>query len=243
MPSNSEIKCLAVTSAFEGAGWGGVDDAGDRMGWSAFALQWNAGQGTLQPLLRDMYAAGRQTFAKCCTQPVDQYGGKLTDLSCALLTMANMGNDQAVAWCNARRGTGGQPLAHWRAAFKALGAEPGFRAIQLQHARPYMNRARAYMVSFEFRSERALALMFDHCVQCGSLSDGTFTRYNANITAGMTERQKLAVLAEAMGPQGGEYAGDVWSRRRTIAHGTGEVHEGQFNLAGAPYFLTDDAAG
>lgn len=234
---NTRTKCLAITSAFEGAGPGTVSDARDGQGWSVGSIQWNFGRGTVQGLLQSMHAAGPATFSRCCTQRVAQQGGDLVDLSGALLAACALPAAEGVAWCKAREDAQGRPLEHWRAAFAALGAEPGFQAIEAAHTGSYMASAEGYMAQFGFTTERALSLLFDICVQEGSITPPSLARFRA--TESGSERDRLVELARAVGPQAGQWAADVESRKLCIAYGTGTVHDRAYNLASAPYFLTD----
>jgi hypothetical protein len=234
---NSKQKALAITSSFEGAGWGGVSDAGDQMGWSAFALQWNFGQSTLQPLIKRMQAAGPATFKRCLTQPVAQLGGNATDLSGDLLHVCDLPVAEAIAWCNART-AGGRPLEHWRKGFAALGAEPGYQAIQVDAAGRYFGTAQEIMAELGFATERALAFCFDLAVQDGSIDGAIASAYRAAVASdeaalkrALTEPEKLVKLAHALVTEvRPQFRFDVLSRKLAIATGIGTVHRRGYDL-------------
>jgi hypothetical protein len=86
-------------------------------------------------------------------------------------------------------------------------------------------------------TERAIALLFDVCVQNGSLSPATVARIQADfaqIPAGDPMDVEVARLrsvanrcAEASRPK---YVEDVRARKLTIANGQGTVHNILYNL-------------
>lgn len=234
---DSKQRAMAITGTFEGAGWGGVSNAGDGMGWSFGVIQWNFGQSTLQPLILDMQANGPQTFVTACTQPVAAYGGKPINLAPELLAAVRLPGRGGVQWCEQHQDANGQPLPHWRAVFEALGNVQGFRTVQLKHAKPYMDRAEVYMSQFGFATDRALCLLFDVCVQMGSISDESRARYAIESASATSEQQKLVALARAVGPQAGQWSSDVESRKLAIATGKGIVHGRVFD--GAAFGLND----
>jgi hypothetical protein len=231
----TEEKCFAITAAFEGGGYGALSGNFDGQGISFGFLQWNLGRGTLQPLLLAMYAEGPATFVRCFTQPVETapFNSQTVNLAPDILRVCReLGPDGAVAWAEGRQDSGHRLLPHWVKAFKAISAEPGFQKLQRRHAAPYMNRARGYMATFGFKTERALALLFDICVQMGSIGPGSRARYAAaTVGRKLAEPQKLEALARTVAPQGGRWAADVLSRKLTIALGKGIVHGRPYNIA------------
>lgn len=232
MPATIE-KCFNLTAAFEGGGYAALSGNFDGQGISFGFLQWNLGRGTLQPLIRAMFEANHAAFRTCCTQYVDHYK-KTMDLSTDFLAVGYMDSDIAVKWAVQRQDKGHRLLPHWTKIFKALAAVPEFQAVQRRFARPYLDRALTYQNTYGFRSERGLALMFDICVQMGSIGPGARGRYAAAVTGrALTEQQKLEAMATAIAPQGGPWAKDVLSRKMTIAKGAGIVH-------GRPYQLERD---
>lgn len=229
----SQEKCFALTGAFEGRGYRSLSGSFDGQGISFGFLQWNLGQGTLQPLLKAMHKAGPKTFQRCCTVWVSSKDTeRLLDLSGDLLQVAGRTPADAVAWAEQRQDEGDRLLPHWVQVFYNLADEPGFQAIQRQFAKPYMDKAIAYAQTFNFQSERGLALLFDICVQMGSITAPSRQRYQA--TAKGDEADRLLAMAHAVTPQAGKrWARDVLSRKRTIALGKGVVH-------GMPYHLERD---
>jgi hypothetical protein len=226
-------KAFAITAAFEGGGYSTLSGSFDGMGISFGFLQYNLGTGTLQPLLRDMAAADRAEFSRCCTQPVADapFNGKPVDLSNQILEVCAMPAHAAVRWAIARQDGGHRLLPHWTACFKALAAVPKFQGIQRKHAQRYVDDAIGIMRHYGFKSERALALCFDITVQMGSVTSPSDSRYIASTGANQTEQQRLEMLARAIAPQAGRWANDVLARKLTIARGLGVVHGRPYNLA------------
>lgn len=236
---NSEEKAFAITMAFEGGSYSAVSGNFDGQGISFGAVQFCLGQGTLQPVIKGMYAKNPGLFKKCCTIIVNYppFNGKTVDLSSALLEMCKLTPKQAVQWAKERHDNN-KLMPHWVQLFKNLGAEPEFQAVQRSMAVYYMSKAKEYMRKFGFKSERALALLHDITIQMGSIGTGAMARYNATAKASMSEPEKLLKLAIAMGPQGGAYSADVLSRKKTIAIGSGNVHGRTYNLE-RDFGLTD----
>lgn len=241
---SSVDRAFTITGRFEGHGYGALSGDFDGQGISYGFIQWNLGQGTLQPLLRAMYAEGPQTFRRCFTQFVADYG-KALDLTDQILAVCAMPRAEAVAWARARQTkSGGRPrlLPHWAAAFRELAEIEGFQAVQRRFAeKPYMARAKDYMKAYGFRSDRALCLLFDITVQMGSITAPSRGRYLiATAGRGLSEQAKLVALAKAVAPQGGPWAHDVLARKSAIATGRGTVHGAAFD--GSRYGLHDGPA-
>lgn len=225
-------KCFALTSAFEGGGYANLAGSFDGQGVSFGFLCWNLGSGTLQTLLKAMQAEGPATFERCFTQPVNNKGRMVvTNLAPDILAVCNMSNTEAVHWAEKRQDSKHRLLPHWVAAFKDLAQVPGFNAVQRKHAhKPYMVKALSYVAAYGFKSERALALMFDICVQMGSIRAPSRARYNNAFCPPMDEEARLVLLARSVAPQGGRWAQDVLARKMTIAKGGGIVHGRSYQL-------------
>lgn len=236
-------KAFLITASFEGSGYAQVTPNFDGAGLSFGIIQWNFGTGTLHGLIKAMYKKNPQKFSQLCTVLVDSapYNGKMVDLSKPLLEVCNMTSGAAVQWCKARHDGNGRLLSHWVNLFKNLGNDLEFQVIQRQFAGSYMNTAKKYMSTFGFKSERALALLYDICVQMGSVGNGSMNRYKATTTPSMNERDKLIKLAIAMGPQAGQWERDVRSRKDCIANGFGVVHGRKYDLS-KQYGLGDGPA-
>lgn len=247
-----EYRSLALTAGFETSA--GVPDcfaglAGDfdGQGISFGVLQWNLGQGTLQPLLKKMLAQHpavvQATFG-------DGFG--------ALGEMLNRDRPAQLAWARTIQGPRGRSLKEpWHARFVALGRTTECQQIQVAMAGDRFRRARQLCGEYGLWSERGVALMFDIVVQNGSIRDETKRRIVAEFEAlpGALTREEREILrmriianrrAEAARA---EFIEDVRRRKLTIANGVGIVHgrgydlERQFLLRLVPAALSSgDAA-
>jgi hypothetical protein len=234
IPRTSAEKAFAITMSFEGdGGYASLSGNFDGEGISFGCVQFNLGQGTLQPVLLDMQANGPATFAKCFTQHVALFNRDV-DLSGEIIKVCHLAPSDAVVWAKSMQDSKGDFLKsydHWEMAFKALATIAGFNAVQRKHAGVYMDRAKAYMSAFGFKSERALCLLFDICIQMGSISLMSKARYHAaSIGQPNDEPSRLIRLAKAVTPQGGKYSGDVLARKLCIAAGSGLVHGHTYDL-------------
>ncbi|NRF65665.1 peptidoglycan-binding protein [Aquincola sp. S2] len=226
-------RCLALTGSFEtGAGepecFCGLSGDFDGQGISFGVLQWNFGQGSLQPLLADMFTQHPNVLG-------DIFGGHLEALKLAL----DSDKDELMAFARSVQ----HPVKHtvhepWRGFAKSLGRTPEFQAIQTRHAGKRLDAAAALCREFGLTSERALALMFDIVVQNGSISAIVKAQIRAderNLGPGLApDRRELALMeivanrrAQAANPR---WVDDVRSRKLCIARGEGTVH-------GIPYDL------
>lgn len=234
MAKTSAQKAADLTASFEGsAGYGSLSGNFDKAGISFGFIQFNLISNTLQPVIRAMYAVDPVRFRRACTVPNAWFKGP-HDHTEDLLVMAGLSGAAAVAWAVSRQDAGFRLLPHWTAVFGNLAREPLFQAVQARFAKPYMDRAVTYMAAYGFRSERALSLLFDICVQCGSITLGSKTRYQL-ATAGrsLDEQGKLKALATAVMKQDDRewVQRDILSRKMTIAVGMGVVHSTPYNLA------------
>jgi len=228
-------RCLALTGAFETSV--GVPDcfaglAGDfdGQGLSFGVVQWNLGQGTLQPLLNEMI-----------TQHEDVLRGLFHDHFSELQGMLASRRDLQLEWArniqDPRRHAIFEP---WKGLFQALGRTPEFQAIEVEHASALHAAAQNLCSRFDVSSERALALMFDIRVQNGSIDQKTEAKIRedfATIAPADDEVARLRAIAnrraEASAPA---FVEDVRVRKLTIANGSGTVHgiswdlEAQFGI-------------
>src|ERR1017187_1535879 len=122
-------RCLALSGAFETSTgfpdcFCGLTGDFDGMGMSYGVLQWNFGQGTLQPLFSDMLSAHEDVMESLFHDNLD-----------ALKNMLSSSMDSQLAWARSIQ----DPLRHaifepWKGLFLALGRTQEFQAIQLAHA-------------------------------------------------------------------------------------------------------------
>jgi D-alanyl-D-alanine dipeptidase len=165
--SASEERALRVTTTFEGGhplNFSALAGDGDHQGISFGMLQWNFGQQTLQPMLRDFAAHFPQRF--------DAILGRE---AAALRDTLQRTHAEQMAFARQRmnvqnpRGADRPPVIGepWQTHFLQLGREPGFQGIELRAARNLMCLAERDARRLGLTTERGLALVFDTVVQTG----------------------------------------------------------------------------
>jgi hypothetical protein len=225
-------RCLALTGAFETSTgipdcYCGLTGNFDGQGISFGVLQWNLGQGTLQPMLTEMIRDHRDVAASIFHDDLDTLSGVLAFPVARQLQWADSIQDP-------HRHTVFEP---WRGMFRALGRTDEYQTIQVRNADAIRRSAEAMCRRFDVFSERALALMFDILVQNGSIKPETEALIRsdyAKIPPGDPADVEVARLraianrrAEAARP---DYVDDVRGRKLTIAEGHGTVHNVPYDL-------------
>jgi hypothetical protein len=225
-------RCMALTGTFEtsiGAPdcYCGLVGNFDKQGISFGVLQWNLGQGTLQPMLSDMITAHGSVAATV-----------FQDHLPAVVAMLAMPRPQQLQWAQSvqdvRRFTLFEP---WNGMFKTLGRTPEFQAIQVRYAEGLRQTAVTMCRSFGLGSERALALMFDICVQNGAINRTTAATIRADFNTlapaddSATEVAKMRIVANRRAEAASaRFVEDVRVRKLTIANGEGNVHNVPYDL-------------
>jgi len=226
-------RCLALTGAFETGApipecFAALAGDFDGQGLSFGALQWNLGQGTLQPLLGEM----NRRHPKVVKDVFHEYHP-------VLKAVLEAGRADQLAWARSiqdpRRFVIHEP---WRGLLKTLGRREEFQDIQVKAADRLYRSALALCRTYRVRSERAVALMFDIKVQNGSISEVVQAQIEADVarlkpsgTWAEDEVARLRIIAdrraEAADPR---WVEDVRARKLTIANGEGTVHGNSFSL-------------
>jgi len=223
-------RCLALTGSFETSSYPpdcfcGLSGDFDHMGLSFGALQWNVGQGTLQPLLMQMW---------------DQHADVARDIfhehfdTVTALRTASPEEQLAFARSVQTQTKVNEP---WKGMLVALGRTPEFQGVQTDHASKIYTRALQMCGDYGLLSERAVALMFDIATQCGSISDVVRAQITADFahliqTNSSNEVAKMfAVANRCAAASKPVYVDDVRNRKLTIANGTGTVHDSYYDLS------------
>jgi hypothetical protein len=122
----------------------------------------------------------------------------------------------------------------WRGMLKQLGRTQEFQDIQAKHATQIHARAVAMCNDYGLTTERGVALMFDICVQNGSISPVVKAQILADFIGLPDAKDQVArmrVIANrrsaAVKPQ---FINDVRTRKLTVAEGVGTVHGIQYDL-------------
>lgn len=226
-------RCLALTGTFETSMaapdcYAGLSGDFDGQGLSFGVVQWNIGQGTLQPLLQEMIAGHEDVMSGLFGNRLDAFRTMLASPLAAQLVWVRGIQDPV-------RHTISEP---WNELFRSLGRTPEFQAIEVAHADAIHQAALQLCARFGVTTERAVALMFDIRVQNYSISAATEAKIRADFSAIPTgtapldaEVAKLQSIAnrraEAASPR---YVEDVRVRKLAIANGSGTVHGVQYDL-------------
>ncbi len=234
-----DSRCLALTGSFETGKFSPECFATmtgnfDGQGMSFGALQWNFGQGTLQPLLKEMCAIHQDIVSGI-------FGENLGRLQQAI----NGGKDAALSFAASIQDQAKHTITDpWKQMFRALGLTPEFQAIEVIGAAAYYQKGVRLCQDYGLWSERGRALMFDICVQNGSIADSVkalimadFGKLPQSALPEETELAKMRIVAnrraEAANPK---FVEDVRRRKLCIAEGKGVVHGINYDL-GAQFGL------
>jgi len=156
-------RCLALTGTFETSKYPpesflGLSGDFDGMGISFGVCQWNIGQGSLQPLLGQMFEQHAAVAQNIFHENLDT----LKALGSASL------NDQLEFTRSIQvRGQVNEP---WKGMLLTLGRTSEFQQIQADHATSLYEQALRLGQEYGLTSERGVALMFDIVTQNGSIS-------------------------------------------------------------------------
>jgi len=222
-------RTLALTGSFEtGAPFPGCFAAltgdFDGQGLSFGCLQWNFGQGSLQPLLKRMGQRHSDVME-------DVFGDHYRELQAVL----DSSLDEQLEWARSIQDPNRNEVREpWRGLFKTLGRREAFQDLQTEASDRLYDAAVDLSREFDVRSERAVALMFDIKVQNGSIPNpvrAQIRRDFEELPADAGEEAQLRIIAnrraEASKPR---WIEDVRSRKLTIAIGQGTVHGRRYDL-------------
>lgn len=226
-------KCLALTGTFETSSgppecFVGLSGDFDGQGLSFGALQWNFGQDSLQPLLKEAISEHRSVVRSIFQSQFD-----------VLMAVLDSDKTEQTRFAHSIQ----DPIKHqihepWRGMLKALGRTPQFQAIQVKHAARLFQAANTLARDYGLWSQRGTALMFDIKVQNGSISAVTraqiladFASLPAGLRKKQSEVERMAIIAnrraEAANPR---WIEDVRARKLCIARGEGMVHGIRYDL-------------
>ncbi|MCG2589933.1 peptidoglycan-binding domain-containing protein [Rhodohalobacter sulfatireducens] len=222
-------RSLALTGAFETSQpppdcFAGITGDFDGQAISFGALQWNIGQGSLQPLLLKMDEENpeivEEIFADHCSE---------------FREILQSPHEQQMEWGRSIQDPIRLVLREpWRGLFKSLGRNKEFQQIQVEAAERLYDAAQDLADEYDLKSERAVALMFDIKVQNGSIYSYVreqILRDFDQLSDDAGEEERLIIVAnrraEASNPR---WVEDVRNRKLTIARGEGTVHGMHYNL-------------
>lgn len=229
-------QCLALTGGFETNQpppdcFAGLSGDFDGQGLSFGVVQWNIGQGTLQPLLTEM------------NQNHPDLLGQIFGSNCStLVAMLGETLEEQLAWARSIQ----DPVRHalfepWQGQFKALGRQQEFQDIETKSAAGLFRDALALCNDFGVSSERAAALMFDIKVQNGGIRNWVkplilsdfqqLDQAGAEASDVPREIARLRIIATRVASAANpKWIADVQNRKLTIANGQGTVHGNYYDL-------------
>jgi hypothetical protein len=223
-------RCLALTGSFETGRyppecfWGITGDF-DGMGLSFGALQWNVGQGTLQPLLGQMFdqhtSVAQDIFHEHFDTVHSLRGSPIPDQLAFTRSIQTKGVLQ-------------EP---WLGMLVTLGRTPEYQTIQTAHASNLFQQALSLCSEYGLTSERSVALMFDIVTQSGSISSIVKAQILADFGSlpasdPGNEVAKMRIVANRRAAASNpKYIDDVRTRKLAIANGNGKVHGIVYDLA------------
>lgn len=227
------FKCLALTGSFETNApvpecFAGLSGDFDGQGMSFGVCQWNIGQGSLQPLLKNMDEQHRDVVKGIFHDDYPVFAAWLKDTLEAELD-----------WIRGLQDPRHNLAEPWRGYFKALGRTEKFQQIQMEAADALFKKGLALREKYSLTSDRAAALMFDILVQNGSIGPTTEAqiladcgKLDASLPAEQLEVERMKVVANRRAEAAkSEWIEDVRRRKLTIATGEGAVHGRYYNLA------------
>ena len=231
--SDLDYKCLALTGSFETGKpvpecFAGLSGDFDGQGISFGVLQWNFGQDSLQPLLKEMI--------KVHPRIIKQIFG--TNYKVLIETL-NSDKEEIMFFARSIQ----HPMKYfiyepWRGMFKSLGRTEEYQAIQVKYASGLYDDALRLCKLYELWSERAVALMFDIKVQNGSISRrvqsqilSDYSALRKNLSKKSLEIARMRIVANRRAEASyTRWIEDVRSRKLCIANGSGRVHGVDYDI-------------
>lgn len=228
--SGLAYKCLSLTGSFETsrlppACFAGLAGNFDGQGLSFGALQWNLGQGTLQPMLKEMNAAYAIKFREAFGANAD-----------VLLNVVTRTIPEQIAWAKTIQDSKFHVQSPWKDQFEYLGLSEEYQGIETAHASKLFAAGLLLCDEYGLDSERGAALMFDIKVQNGSIKPETkalilqdFRHLTPSGDPATDEIAKMVIIANRRA-EASHAVEDVRARKLTIANGKGTVHGASYNL-------------
>ncbi|MCP3746761.1 hypothetical protein [Paenibacillus sp. A3M_27_13] len=214
-------KAIKITASFEGSGYANIAGNSDDQGLSLGILQWNIGQGTLQPMLISF-------VNKYNNQAKEIFGQNYTSLAKAL-----QGSKQdQMNWARSINDNHNKIKKVWKEQLIAMCNTKEFQEIQNKAMDKYIKQAYSLASTFNLKTERGLALAFDIAVQNWACTSSRTKSINQKIKSGnLSEQEALKLIAQgAVDKSSEKNKDDVKSRKFTIVNGIGTVHGKSYNL-------------
>lgn len=215
-------KVLRSTGFFEGNdGYSTTTGNFDGQGLSFGIIQFNFGQSSLQPLLKDYINNHNSEFTSVFGS---SKAATLKDV------VFNKTLAQQIQWGASISTSGGDVNSEWKPLFKNMGAKSANQTLQRQHAGQYFNRAETFANDFGIISTQGLAFLFDHAVQSWSFSGYTQSQIRTEILRDESlwhqtgEKGRYPDYNRLYTVLKGVQGSDPIARRTAIRNGSGTVH-------------------
>lgn len=192
----------------------------DGQGMSFGILQYNFGQKTLQPILREFKQKASEDIFQSIFKEVDE--DRLFDL---VQQDDETAKDALVSWADGISTPNKTTLiVSWENCFKRLGENEICRGLQNTYKNTYVAQAIYICKQYELATVRGFVLAFDMAVKDWAYGTDKFNAIMSQVTSNTTELEKLLIMAE--------YGKDDASkaRKNTIASGSGYVNGEEINL-------------
>jgi hypothetical protein len=214
-------RALQVTAAWEGTGYGGANGNFDGQGitWGIVGFTWRNGE--LQGLLADV----KQQYPAIFSAAFGPLEGEMEQV-------LGQSRSEQMTWAQRISMSGGQTLSpRWESAFAALGEHLEVRIIEDDYARNrYWAAGLRLANQFGLASDAGLAQSFD-CVVQMTITDEILADIGNQISNGMSELEKMRVIATVVADASPHYHDDVLSRKMSFVTGRGLVHDDRYDLA------------
>lgn len=226
-------RCLALTGSFETGKsipdcFSGLSGDFDGQGISFGVLQWNFGQKSLQPLLRDMRDRHPDVMKSVFQDQYDMLVKVLSLSQSEIMQFARQLQHSVKHFV----------FEPWRGMFVALGRTTEFQDIEAKYAHETFAKSIRLCREYELWSERAAALMFDIMVQNGGIASvirrtilAEFETIGRSLPPDVLEVAKMRIVANRRADAAkAKWAEDVRARKLCCANGSGVVHGVEYDL-------------
>lgn len=191
----------------------------DGQGISFGLIQYNFGQGTLQPILNSMIAEYPDDMEA-------MFGSSDYSILCSKL--AGTVSEQ-ISWADSITLSNGELISDWKEHFYQLGQHSHCQKLQKDGLKPYWERAISPICeSFGFTTCRGYVMAFNIAVNEWNID--SYQSLISQFTPSMTDRDKLQLIAQL---------GAHLPRKQAIANGKGFVNGENIDLD-ADYGLNDE---
>ena len=243
-------KALELTTYFETSTkapdcFGIVAGNFDEQGISWGCVQFNFGQGTLQPIFTDLINEHPQVVRDAFTNQADH------DLFVDLILNKTLTEQIAFGDSISNPSNKSLVIEPWKTYFFDLGITQESIDRQVEALESYYANALTWFHEYKFWSRRAYALMFDISIQNGGIATETknliLNDFEAMSIVGKTKNQIETERMRIVANRRAEASATQWietvrGRKLAIANGTGWVYNGGLYMDTTRYDMTLEEA-